>query len=412
MKFWRSALLPYRPLVIGWLLGLLVLSLSRAILFACYFERVGAFENWPLLLLSGVRADLIMTGWLIIIPLVLAPLLLVKPLQAVWRGVTAVWMVSSVALLLFMELATPAFIAQYDVRPNRLFVEYLGYPQEVISTLWNGFRGWLLLSAVGITLSLVLLRKLAQQPWARPQTPSWRQAMVIWPLLVIITAFSIRSTLDHRPANPSLFAVTSDPLVNSLIISSAYSVQFALYNMRHEESAAAAYGNLPESELRDFIHGIDYLKTAVFPHPDYPTVHWQQSSQSRERPLNVVIILEESLGYGFVEQGLTPRLSAWAEQGWWFDQLYATGIRSVRGIEAVTAGFLPTPARSTVKLSLSQRHFFTLADAFGRHGYHTEFIYGGESHFDNMRSFFTGNGFTTIVDQNDFSEPAFVSTWG
>lgn len=130
--------------------------------------------------------------------------------------------------------------------------------------------------------------------------------------------------------------------------------------MRHEESAAAAYGNLPESELRDFIHGIDYLKTAVFPHPDYPTVHWQQSSQSRERPLNVVIILEESLGYGFVEQGLTPRLSAWAEQGWWFDQLYATGIRSVRGIEAVTAGFLPTPARSTVKLSLSQRHFSPL----------------------------------------------------
>ena len=110
-------------------------------------------------------------------------------------------------------------------------------------------------------------------------------------------------------------------------------------------------------------------------------------------------MLEESLGAGFVKQlgglPITPNLDRLADHGIWFDQLYATGTRSVRGIEAVVAGFPPTPALSVVKLSKAQQHFATLASVLQRSGYRSEFVYGGESHFDNMRGFFLGNGFNT-----------------
>ncbi|MDO9735186.1 sulfatase-like hydrolase/transferase, partial [Glaesserella parasuis] len=86
--------------------------------------------------------------------------------------------------------------------------------------------------------------------------------------------------------------------------------------------------------------------------------------------------------------------------------------RSVRGIEAVTAGFTPTPARATVKLTKSQNGFFTIAELLRRQGYSTSFIYGGEKHFDNMASYFYGNGFETIIDEKDYKNPKFVSTWG
>jgi phosphoglycerol transferase MdoB-like AlkP superfamily enzyme len=135
----------------------------------------------------------------------------------------------------------------------------------------------------------------------------------------------------------------------------------------------------------------------------------------RERPLNLVIVLEESLGATFVESlgGLpvTPELEKLKTEGWWFDQLYATGTRSVRGIEAVVAGYPPTPARSVVKLSLAQQNFYTLALGLGKQGYHTEFVYGGEAHFDNMRGFFTGNGFQKVVDRRDMT-PVFEGSWG
>jgi hypothetical protein len=48
---------------------------------------------------------------------------------------------------------------------------------------------------------------------------------------------------------------------------------------------------------------------------------------------------------------LTPRLVRLSAEGMWFENLYATGTRSVRGIEAVTTGFFahPRPQRGQVE---------------------------------------------------------------
>ena len=84
------------------------------------------------------------------------------------------------------------------------------------------------------------------------------------------------------------------------------------------------------------------------------------------------------------------------EQGIAFTNLYATGTRSVRGIEAVMTGFTPTPARSVVKLPKAQTGFFTIAEVLRQNGYANSFIYGGEAHFDNMRQFLVGNGIESV----------------
>ena len=76
------------------------------------------------------------------------------------------------------------------------------------------------------------------------------------------------------------------------------------------------------------------------------------------------------------------------------------------------AGFPPTSAPSTVKLARSQQDFFTLAQFLKRQGYASTFYYGGESHFDNMRSWFMGNGFDAVVDEKDFPNNVFKGTWG
>ena len=121
-----------------------------------------------------------------------------------------------------------------------------------------------------------------------------------------------------------------------------------------------------------------------------------------------MIILEESFGAQFVGtlggKPLSPEFDKLAKEGWLFENLYATGTRSVRGIEATTAGFTPTPARAVVKLNNSQSGFFTIADLLAKQGYNTSFIYGGEKHFDNMASFFYGNGFQNIIDQKDYQK--------
>lgn len=109
---------------------------------------------------------------------------------------------------------------------------------------------------------------------------------------------------------------------------------------------------------------------------------------------------------------LTPNLDRLGMEGLFFTNLYSTGTRTVRGIEAVVTGFLPTPGNSVVNLGLSRSGFFTSGALFKKYGYATEFIYGGMSNFDEMRSFFVGNGFTHVYDEPTFKHPAFRGTWG
>lgn len=406
---------PFAPLLHLLLTGLLLLSAFRIALLAWQWPRVAATGIVPEILVQGVRADLILLGYVLAIPLLLAPLLAHRRSARLWRQASVAWTCAALVFILFMEVASPQFIMQYDARPNRLFIEYLNYPQEVFATLWHGFRIALLLGCtMTLIVGLALVHLLTRASRDLTMWPS-RKLLLVWPLLCVLVFVQIRSTTGHRPANPAMFALTGDAMVNSLVINSAWSVLDAIRSMDNEAKSSEIYGEFPRARVLSEVKAAPWLRDLQFTDPALPTLHFQSAAVQRDRPLNLVIVLQESLGATFVKSlgglAVTPELELLKDEGWWFEQLYATGTRSVRGIEAVVAGYAPTPARSTVKLSLSQQNFYTLADGLGRQGYHTEFVYGGEAHFDNMRSFFTGNGFQKIVDIGDM-KPAFVGSWG
>ena len=406
---------PYTSLLQMLLLGLVLLSLSRFALVTWQWERVSATGIVGEIFLQGVRADLILLGYFMVIPLMLAPLLAHGALARHWRQLSVGFATVALIIVVFMEVSSPQFIMQYDVRPNRLFIEYLSYPKEVIATLWNGFRLAVLLGLASTVLLGAAIHFLLTA--ASAGAPAWpaRKLLLTWPLIVVLVFVQIRSTTAHRPANPALFALTGDAMVNSLIINSPWSVLDAMKSMRQETNSSEIYGKFSEEAALVNVKSAPWLRGYHFTSREIPTLHRQDAAVTRDKPLNLVIVLEESLGATFVQSlgGLpvTPELEKLKQQGWWFENLYATGTRSVRGIEAVVAGYAPTPARSVVKLSLAQHNFYTLALGLGQQGYQTEFVYGGEAHFDNMRSFFTGNGFQRVVDRRDMS-PRFEGSWG
>ncbi|RVU37031.1 alkaline phosphatase family protein [Rheinheimera riviphila] len=414
----RRLLAPYQIFGQFLILALGLLSISRLGLLLWQFERVQQTGQFGWLLLQGVRADLMLLGLLLAIPLLLLPLAALARSYQRWQRFSYLWCLAMLGLIIFIELSTPAFIAQYDIRPNRLYLEYLKYPKEVFATLWHGFRGSLLL---GLTCTAVLIwgaTQLLKKPVLTPQGKLQRPLLLwlSWPLALILVVMAIRSTTDHRPANPATFAITADALVNSLVINSPYSVLYAAYSMRHEARSSDIYGKLEPQTMLKAALDWPWLQSYQFKQAAYPTLHQQTATMPRTKPLNLVIILQESMGATFVKSlggvGVTPELEQLKAQGIWFDQLYATGTRSVRGIEAVVAGFMPTPAQSVVKLSNSQQNFATIASILQQQGYHTQFVYGGEAHFDNMRGFFSANGFSEMVDQNNMPAAKFIGSWG
>jgi phosphoglycerol transferase MdoB-like AlkP superfamily enzyme len=95
-----------------------------------------------------------------------------------------------------------------------------------------------------------------------------------------------------------------------------------------------------------------------------------------------------------------------------FTNLFSNGTRSIRGLCGMSAGFLPIVGEGILKREKSQQDFFTIASMLKPYGYKSSFIYGGEGRFDNMKGWYLGNGFDEVIEQKDYQNPSFVSTWG
>jgi hypothetical protein len=136
----------------------------------------------------------------------------------------------------------------------------------------------------------------------------------------------------------------------------------------------------------------------------------------RGRPLNVVLVLEESLGADFVGalhggKGITPGLDRLTREGTLLTSAYSTGNRTIRALEAVTASIPPLPGISIVRRPAS-RGLRTLPELLRERGYATTFIYGGRALFDGMGSYLRANGIDRVIEQGDFPDSAFHTAWG
>jgi phosphoglycerol transferase MdoB-like AlkP superfamily enzyme len=397
---------------------LVYVFIPSALILLTAFRLAFALWQWPRvrqaggllpILIGGLRIDALMIDALSAPVILLAPWLGQYP---VMTTVAAIWFTFAWFLLTLLEVSTPQFIIEYDTRPNRLYVDYLKHPQEVMGMLWKGYKLMIGIALIGLGLIVYsgwsIFGHIGPDPvmswWLRP----------IWMLVgAALCALAIRGTLAHRPINPSSVAWSSDSMLNTLPLNSLYNVAYAIYSMKNERSAEDIYGGMDAAEMNQIVRDAAAMPAG----PDtLPTLHRQTPAQKRERKPNLVLIVEESLGAQYVSNlggaKLTPELDKLAQTGWNFRRAYATGTRSVRGLEAVSAGFPPTVADAVLRLPGSQTRFFTLAQLLKEQGYRSRFIYGGEAHFDNMKSFFLGNGFDELYEQSSFESPEFVGTWG
>jgi phosphoglycerol transferase MdoB-like AlkP superfamily enzyme len=150
-----------RPLAVFAAAVLVALSLARVGLVLWQYDRVRAADMLGIVLLEGLRFDLIVVGFLTAIPTVLLWLFATsRSMARVGNRLLRGYLTTTFAAVLFLELATPSFINQYDARPNEIFFEYLVYPKEVASTMLAGYSYQFLGAFVVIALALALLRLL------------------------------------------------------------------------------------------------------------------------------------------------------------------------------------------------------------------------------------------------------------
>ncbi|MBE0496481.1 MAG: sulfatase-like hydrolase/transferase [Campylobacterales bacterium] len=405
-----------KELIKTYLLFFFIFFSGRVVLYGLYaerFEEITLFESL-LTFVYGLRLDTIAISCLLVLPVLLLALT-PKRGEVVVSKLLSTYVLVCLLLLIFIENATFPFFAQYDVRPNYLFLEYLKYPKEVGSLMFKEYKLELLLSfaMMGLTARL-FLNSTAINFSNAFNVPYRTRILLLLPLLLVLFV-GIRSSFGHRAANTSDAFYSTNRIINEITKNSMHSVAYAYYSSKkHGSKSIKRYGKMELSEAYSLA---SQMLNIGFDDPAHPFYRVEKTQFPATGPKNLVVFIQESMGAQFVEfsggaQNITPTMNKLGKEYLVFSNLYSNGTRSIRGLAGLSSGFLAVPGEGVVKRTKSQNDFFTLSSLLEPHGYKSSFIYGGEARFDNMKSWYLGNGFDRVIEQKDFENPTFTSTWG
>jgi phosphoglycerol transferase MdoB-like AlkP superfamily enzyme len=313
--------------------------------------------------------------------------------------------------LLFTAVAEGFFWNEFSTRFNFIAVDYLVYTRETLGNIRQSYPvGPLLLGVAALTLGLCWM--IRRPVWAAGigAGGSLSRRLQTSGAILLLPALSFFAIGDApREALPS-------PSARELAGNGYY--EFARAFRSNDLDFHAFYMTMPEAdaqrEMREEFE--EARSTAVFTNGRHP-LERQVSAAGSPKALNVVLVTMESLGSDYVEsfggqKGLTPNLDRLAMQGLRFTKVYATGTRTVRGLEALSLSIPPTPGQAVLTRK-NNKGFQTLGGVLEAQGYEPLFIYGGYSYFDNMKDFFAGNGYT-VIDRSSLGrgEISHETIWG
>jgi phosphoglycerol transferase MdoB-like AlkP superfamily enzyme len=297
-----------------------------------------------------------------------------------------------VFLLAFNGIAEWFFWDEFNARFNFIAVDYLVYTTEVVGNINQSYPiGWLI--AVTILISIItayLLFKTIQRSGTQ-YLPFRKRCMLTGAYAVAVV--SIFFTFSNR-----YHQFSSNAYVNELAGNGLYEL-FSAY--RHNElDYEQFYKGLEVPKAFSNVRHLLKTPEAEFTSADPLSIERTITHTGPEKKLNVVLISVESFSADFMrhfgnKKNITPFLDSLADHSLFFTRLYATGTRTVRGLEALSLCIPPTPGQSIVRRP-NNENMFSMGQVFKSKGYKTDYVYGGYGYFDNMNYFFSNNGYDVV----------------
>lgn len=375
---------------------LVISSLTRVGL-ALFSGETFTLHEWALFMGTGVIFDAI------VVPCFLLPwalyqallpgFVITHPVLSLWENRWAgLWATLFLSGFIFNTVAEFLFWAEFGSRFDFIAVDYLIYTHEVLGNIWESYPVIPYLSAIFAVSFLI-----TWLTWPRAQSAALHKWTTRWARVGAVTLI-LAATMglsDHKWAQKS----PSFP-VQQLSTNGLFAFGHAFWN--NELNYVQYYPSLDDKTLNSKIRALVSEENAQFSVPE--GIRRTISPRHPRRDVNIVLITVESLSANFMvhfgeTQILTPELDKLADQGLFFTNLYATGTRTVRGLEALSISTPPTPGQSIVRRP-GNDNLENIGEELKEAGWNPYWIYGGYGFFDNMNAYFESNGYA-VVDRRD-----------
>ncbi|MGB4191173.1 MAG: LTA synthase family protein [Rickettsiales bacterium] len=385
-------------------------SLSRLVLitYSLYEKQIEFnFGELTQTLILGVMNDIV-TSFYILIPLsvlnIIRKSITKKPkFTIIFNRLFYFILVTSLCFLVISEFT---FWLEFSTKFNFIAVDYLVYTHEVIGNIRESYPIFIIFPALFAFSYLIYSKTIYFIELKSAQTFSWKAQLRFFILIICLATssfFYYNPKITDIKDNNYLSEISKNGLYNLFSAFRHNSIDYNAFYLTRDSSLA----------INDLFSYIRENNPIV--NPTQLERHIQANGPLKD--YNVILIPMESLSREFlthIHDGklITPVLNDLIKQSIYFDNFYATGTRTIRGLEAITLSVPPIPGQSIVRRE-NNGNLFSIATILQKENYDIKFIYGGYGYFDNMNRFFAKNGFKTF-DRNDFAqeEITFANIWG
>jgi phosphoglycerol transferase MdoB-like AlkP superfamily enzyme len=326
-----------------------------------------------------------------------------------WQRIPLFILFFIITLILVLNAGSEIiFWDEFSVRYNFIAVDYLIYTTEVLNNIWESYNIPLIGGAV-ILLTVAIIFLIRKKITAS-QTVSMRFAKrSIFFFTFLLFPLAVYFFLNNRFKNTS-----NNNYVNELGGNGIYEFGAAFWN--NEIDYNRFY--ITRNDTLNFKILREMLQTPNATFTGNPlSIEREIRNDSPEHKWNVVLISVESLSGDYLKhfgnkENITPFLDSLIPFSLFFENCYASGTRTVRGLEALSLAIPPTPGQSIVRRP-DNENMFTMGNVLKTKGYNVNYIYGGNAFFDNMGKYFGSNGYT-VLDKRDIPDSLVnhLTAWG
>lgn len=373
---------------------------TSRLLFMAYQWPLTTSLSWKEILLPnllGLRMDAAMTGyWLILagIGLVLS----------FYQNTISKWIIT---VSFYIAALTSAIIVVSDLE----LYHHWGFRMDTTPLLYTGSEGFGSVSIGKIVVLVILFIALCI-----PLHIVYKK--IIWPQLdfekgtrnqsilmlgcVALLFIPIRSSFRVAPLNTGVvYFHKTNPFPNH----AGVNVVWNFFKSAVSDNSFRYPTNLINEKIAENIFSSMMTST---------TSRIQVITQPRP---NILLIILEGYTAKVIEplgglKGITPNLNQLCSEGILFDDFYASGDRTDKGIISILSGYPAQPQTSIIKYPNKTQSLPSLPRTLSSQGYHTSFVYGGDIGFANMESYVNIAGFSHITEDNDFPLSLNTSKWG
>lgn len=380
--------------------------LERLIFLIYFSERVSYLGTTEIIstFWHALRLDFSMAAYISVIPAIIYVIFLFLPFVKLPKIIAKSYVIFFVVLFSIIAISNLNLYREWGSKINFRAIEMaINSPKEAIAStssspiiLMFSILFAYVICSVYISSKFILYK-------ITDRTKSLGIKLTI-SFLVISTLFlAIRGGWQLSPINQSMAYFSNNIVLNHASVNTEWNlIQDVINNKFNNENPYKYY---EKDEAKKIV-------SSLFKKPIQATVQVLKS----ERPNIVLIVLEsftaELVGSLGGEKGVSPNLDKIAAEGILFEQVYAAGDRTDKGVIATISGFPSQAIRSIINQNSKHEKLPGIAQEMALNSYSTSFYYGGESEFFNIKSYILSHGYKTLVDKHSFKSKDMNSKWG